>query len=82
MAAARRPISGVEKVVAFLTRAAKVSDFVATPAWLNGMPGARIDAGGATAVSVVVEGGRITGIYVIANPHKLGWLEKAAELRR
>jgi hypothetical protein len=30
----------------------------------------------------VVEDGRITRIYAIANPRKLGWLEKVAELRR
>jgi Sigma-70 region 2/SnoaL-like domain len=83
VAAVRKPISGAEKVVALLARAAKVPDFVATTAWLNGMPGARIDIGGAaTAVSLVVEDGRITRIYAIRNPHKLGWLEKVAELRR
>ena len=75
--------AAVEKVVAFPARAAKVPDLVATTAWLNGMPGARIDIGGAaTAVSLVVEDGRITRIYAIRNPHKLGWLEKVAELRR
>ena len=72
VAAARKPIIGVEKVVAFLARAAKIPDLVASTAWLNGMPGARIDVGGeATAVSLVVEDGRITRIYAIRNPHKL-----------
>ncbi len=81
--AARKPITGAERVVAVLARAAKVPDFAATAAWLNGMPGARIDIAGApTAVSLVVEDGRITRIYAIRNPHKLGWLEKVAELRR
>lgn len=84
VAAARKPISGVAKVATFLSRtAARVPDLVATTAWLNGMPGARIDTGGATtAVSLVVEDGRITRIYAISNPHKLRWLEKVAELRR
>ena len=83
VAAARKPITGVEKVAAALARVAKVPDIVATTACLNGMPGARIDVGGAAAaVSLVVEDGRITRIYAIANPHKLGWLEKVAELRR
>jgi RNA polymerase sigma-70 factor (TIGR02957 family) len=83
VAAARKPITGVEKVVTFLARAVRVPDFVATTAWLNGMPGARIDIGSrATAVSLVVEDGRITRIYAIANPRKLGWLERVAELRR
>jgi len=84
VAAARRPIIGVEKVVAFLARgAARVPNLIATTAWLNGMPGVRFDIGGsATAVSLVVEDGRITRIYAIRNPHKLGGLERVAELRR
>ena len=83
VAAARKPIAGVEKVTAFLARAAREPDVTATGAWLNGMPGARIDIGGAAAaVSLVVEDGRITRIYVIRNPQKLGWLERVAELRR
>jgi hypothetical protein len=40
VAAARKPISGAAKVVAFVARTAKVPDSVATTAWLNGMPGA------------------------------------------
>ncbi len=56
---------------------------VATTAWLNGMPGARFDVGGdVTAVSLVIEDDRITRIYAIRNPHKLGRLEEVAELRR
>ena len=83
VAAIRKPIAGAERVVAFLVRAAQFPDFAATAAWLNGMPGARIDVGGAaTAVSLVVEDGRITRIYAIRNPDKLGWLDKVAELRR
>jgi len=83
VAAIRKPITGAERVAAFLVRAAQFPDFAATTAWLNGMPGARIDVGGAaTAVSLVVEDGRITRIYAIRNPDKLGWLDKVAELRR
>ena len=83
VAAARKPIIGRDKVVAFLARAAKITDVVVTTAWLNGMPGALIDRrGAATAVSLVVEDGRITRIYAIANPRKLGWLEEVADLRR
>jgi len=83
VAAARKPITGAEKVVAFLARAAKVPDFAATTVWLNGMPSLRIDVGGeATAVSLVVEDGRITRIYAVRNPDKLGGLEEVAELKR
>jgi RNA polymerase sigma-70 factor (ECF subfamily) len=81
--AARKPMTGIERVAAFLARVVELPDLVATTAWLNGMPGARFDVDGqATAVSLAVEDGRITRIYAIRNPQKLGWLGKVAELRR
>jgi RNA polymerase sigma-70 factor (ECF subfamily) len=81
--AARKPLIGAERVVAFLERVADLSDLVATTAWLNGMPGARFNvAGDDTAVSLVIEDGLITRIYAIRNPNKLGRLDEAAELRR
>ncbi len=47
------------------------------------MPGVRFDLEGeATAVSLAVEDGRITRIYAIRNPDKLGRLREVAELRR
>ena len=83
VAAARKPLIGAERVVAFLGRVADLSDLVATTAWLNGMPGARIDVGGdVTAVSLVIEDDRITRVYAIRNPNKLGWLDRVAELKR
>jgi RNA polymerase sigma-70 factor (TIGR02957 family) len=83
VAAVRKPIEGAQKVVAFLSLAAKFPDFVGTTTWLNGIPGVRIDVGGeATAVSLVVEEDQITRIYAMRNPQKLGWLEKVSELRR
>ncbi len=81
--AARKPIIGIERVAAFLARVVELPDLVATPAWLNGMPGARFDVDGeATAVSLVVEGGQITRIYAMRNPEKLGGLNEVVELRR
>ncbi len=81
--AARKPLIGAERVVAFLARVADLSDLVATTAWLNGMPGARFNvAGDDTAVSLVIENDLITRIYAIRNPQKLGWLGKVSELRR
>ena len=81
--AARKPLTGAGTVVAFLARVSGLSDFVATNAWFNGMPGARIDVGGdVTAVSLVIADNRITRIYAIRNPNKLGRLEELAELRR
>lgn len=83
VAAARKPITGAEKVMAFLARAARIPDVVTTTVWLNGMPSVRIDVGGeAAAVSPVVEDGRITRIYAMRNPDKLGGLEEVAELKR
>ncbi len=83
VAAARRPLSGAQKVAAFMARLAQVPNLVSTIAWFNGMPGIRFDVGDeATAVSLAVEDGRITRIYAIRNPHKLGRLEEVAELRR
>lgn len=81
--AARKPVTGAEKVAAVLARAARFPDFAVTAAWVNGLPGARVQVGGvAAAVSFVVEDGRITRIYAVGNPRKLGWLDKVAELRR
>jgi RNA polymerase sigma-70 factor (TIGR02957 family) len=81
--AARKPLIGAERVVAFLARVADLSDLVATTTWLNGMPGARFNvAGDDTAVSLVIENDLITHIYAMRNPTKLGGLEEVAELRR
>jgi RNA polymerase sigma-70 factor (TIGR02957 family) len=81
--AARKPVTGIEKVAAFLARVVELPNLLATTAWLNGMPGALFDVDGeATAVSLVVEDGHITRIYAIRNPEKLGWLGKVAELQR
>ena len=81
--AARRPLVGAERVVAFLARVADLSGLVAATAQFNGMPSARFEVDGAvTAVSLVIEGDRITRIYAMRNPNKLGWLDEVAELRR
>lgn len=81
--AARKPLIGAERVVAFLARVADLSDLVAKTAWFNGMPGARFNvAGDDTAVSLVIENDLIYRIYAIRNPNKLGRLEEVAELRR
>jgi RNA polymerase sigma-70 factor (ECF subfamily) len=81
--ATRAPVAGAEKLAALLAHLTKAPGFAATTAWLNGMPGVRFDFdGGAAAMSLVVEDGRITRVYAINNPHKLGRLDKVAELRR
>ena len=72
--AARRPIVGAKKLVAYLLGGlAKYRvEPVATLAWVNGAPGARVEVDGmlVAAVSVTVEDGRITHIYSVANPRE------------
>lgn len=84
--AARRPIVGAERLVAYILGGmAKFKvQLVATPALVNGAPGARVEVDGKLvgAVSVTVEHGRITRIYSVANPQKLGWLDGEAALAR
>ncbi|HEY2506486.1 MAG TPA: RNA polymerase sigma-70 factor [Streptosporangiaceae bacterium] len=83
VAAALRPVTGARKVLALLARASQLPEIAAAAAWLNGTPGVRLRIGDASAaVSLLVEQGRITRIYAISNPDKLGWLERTAELRR
>ncbi|WP_369241943.1 RNA polymerase sigma factor SigJ [Streptomyces sp. R21] len=77
--AARVPIHGAELVASLLAR----PDREVSTVWLNGAPAGRIEADGRlAAVSLVVEGGRITHIYAMANPRKLTRLEEPAELAR
>jgi RNA polymerase sigma-70 factor (ECF subfamily) len=82
--AARAPIYGAEHVAKLLVRADRVTGgFTTTPVWLNGAPACRVEVGGQlAAVSLVVENGRITRIYAVANPEKLTHLDELATLVR
>ncbi len=83
--AALRPLTGHLRVARALARFADLAPGVPiTTALLNGTVGVRIDAGGAldTAITFVVEDGRISRVYAMRNPHKLGRLDEAADLRR
>ncbi|AWB96758.1 RNA polymerase subunit sigma-24 [Agromyces badenianii] len=84
--AALRPIVGADRIARYLVGGlAKFPGvFVAMPAWVNGQPGIRVELDGQLAgvVSLSVEGGRITRIYSMANPDKLGWVQAEAELAR
>ena len=81
--AARAPIHGAELVVRLLARVDRVAAFETTPVWLNGAPAGRIEIGGeVAAVSLVVENGRVTRIYAMANPQKLTRLDVPADLAR
>ncbi|WP_331773591.1 RNA polymerase sigma-70 factor (plasmid) [Embleya sp. NBC_00888] len=82
--AALAPIHGVEPVARLLARADRPPAAVeATMVWLNGAPAGRIEVAGEPAVvSLVVEDGRITRIYLVRNPQKLMRLDEPAELAR
>ena len=84
VAAARAPIHGVERVARLLARAARrVAAFETTTVWLNGALAGRVEIDGQLfVVSLVVEDGRVTRIYTVANPEKLTRLDKPAELSR
>jgi len=82
--AARVPIRGAEQVATLLVRAQQVqAGFTTRIVWLNGAPAGRIEIGGQSiAVSLVVEDGRVSRIYAVANPRKLTRLDQPAELAR
>ncbi|GAA5196014.1 RNA polymerase sigma-70 factor [Microbacterium jejuense] len=84
--AARRPIIGSDKLARYLVGSmAKVTGtLVATPTWINGLPSIRMELDGALAgvVTLTVEDGRVTQIYSIANPDKLGWVDAEAVVAR
>ncbi|MDQ4213390.1 RNA polymerase sigma-70 factor [Microbacterium capsulatum] len=84
--AARRPLFGAEKVVAFLRGSLAKLDttFEIAPIRVNGLLGARIVIGGEllAAVSFTVEGGRISRVFSVANPHKLSGIGSEAPLAR
>jgi len=84
VAAVRHPIESAERVARFLAAFAKVAPGARVDTvWINGAPAARIDSDGdITAVSLVIDGGRVTRIYAIRNPHKLTRLDGEAELTR
>lgn len=76
--AARKPLVGAERVVAFLRGSiAKLDvDYRVTTTTANGRLAARIEVGGAlmAAVSFTVENGRISRVFSTANPEKLAAL--------
>jgi RNA polymerase sigma-70 factor (ECF subfamily) len=84
-AAVRRPVTGAAQVARLLSGfpsaapTAKIESVL-----LNGAAAVRIDLEGAadTAVSLTVEGGRVTRIYAVRNPHKLARLEAETQLTR
>jgi RNA polymerase sigma-70 factor (ECF subfamily) len=56
----------------------------AVATWVNGQPGVRMELDGRLVgvASITVEGGRVTRVYSIANPDKLGRLDTEADVGR
>jgi RNA polymerase sigma-70 factor (TIGR02957 family) len=84
VAAVEAPIYGVELVAKLLARTDRVVTPVETTAvWLNGAPAGRVEVDGQpAAVGLVVDGGRVTRIYLVRNPQKLTRLDVHSELTR
>jgi RNA polymerase sigma-70 factor (ECF subfamily) len=82
--AARRPVQGGETAARLLSKFPTLAPGARVgTVWLNGAPAARFDfEGQVAAASLLVENGRITRIYLVANPHKLTRLDAEAELTR
>lgn len=85
-AAARHPIHGAERIVAFLAGgAAKIAGAVTSHVvWVNGAPAVRLDLDGEpdTLVSFVIEGGRVVRILAVRNPRKLERIAQETPLAR
>ncbi len=85
VAAARHPIVGADKVVAFMSKFSPLAPAaLVDTAWINGTLGARIVMDGElnTAITFVVESGRISRMYAVRNPHKLSRLDNLTVLAR
>jgi RNA polymerase sigma-70 factor (ECF subfamily) len=81
-AAALAPVHGAELVARVLANASQY-EFASATVWLNGAPAGRIEvAGEPAAVSLVVEDGRVTRVYLVRNPRKLTRLNEPAALAR
>ncbi|MDQ3915099.1 MAG: RNA polymerase sigma-70 factor [Actinomycetota bacterium] len=83
VAAARRPVEGAKRVATLLIAASRGAELEVNSVWLNSSPGVRVNIGDdVAAVSLDIENGQITHIYVVANPHKLARVDEVAPLTR
>jgi RNA polymerase sigma-70 factor (ECF subfamily) len=81
-AAALAPVHGAELVARVLANASQY-EFASATVWLNGAPAGRIEvAGEPAAVSLLVEDGRVTRVYLVRNPRKLTRLNEPAAVAR
>lgn len=83
-AAVLEPVHGAALVARVLARASRdQSAFASMAVWLNGAPAARIEvAGEPSAISLDVEDGQVTRVYLVRNPRKLTRLDRPAQLSR
>jgi RNA polymerase sigma-70 factor (ECF subfamily) len=81
-----KPLTGIRPIANLLSNFKRLlPDLQVENVWVNGGPAARIDGGekgGETVISVAIESGRITHIFAMRNPHKLGHIDAAVELTR
>jgi RNA polymerase sigma-70 factor (TIGR02957 family) len=83
--AVRVPIPGAGRAAQLLAAANDaLGPFATSSAWLNGAPAGLVEAHGEliAAVSLLIEDGRITRIYLVRNPRKLERLDEPAGLTR
>ncbi len=83
--AIRAPIHGAEPVANLLARADRAQATLETSiVWLNGAPAVRVEFDGelGATVSLVMENGRVTRVYIMRNPQKLARLDEPARLAR
>ncbi|HEX5730077.1 RNA polymerase sigma-70 factor [Microbacterium sp.] len=84
--ASRRPIVGAERLARYLVGGmAKVDGvLLARATWVNGQPGIRMELDGQLVgvVALTVADGRVTRVFSIANPDKLGRVDQEAALSR
>jgi RNA polymerase sigma-70 factor (ECF subfamily) len=83
--AALRPIRGIEKVLRFLSSVMPTDgSATATPALVNGGPGLRLLLGAEldTIATMRVDGEKVTELYLVRNPDKLGRVEDVVTLTR
>jgi hypothetical protein len=70
-AAALAPVHGAELVARVLARASR-SALTSTTVWLNGAPAGRLEVDGEPAtVSLVVEDGRVTRVYLVPKKRRV-----------
>jgi len=85
VAAAPRPVVGAERVASFLSGLAKLTgEFESAITWVNGGVAARLSLDGEldTVMSMAIEDGRISRIYAVRNPAKLGRVDEETTLSR